>query len=75
VNITVVCTALASRPLKSIQSILIIQMETVIWHKFTQHRSLKEELLATGDAKLIEASIRSNAMWQLLLSVFSAIGF
>jgi predicted NAD-dependent protein-ADP-ribosyltransferase YbiA (DUF1768 family) len=29
-------------------------MDTAIWHKFVQHRDLKEELLATGDAELIE---------------------
>jgi len=29
-------------------------MDTAIWHKFAQHRDLKEELLATGDAELIE---------------------
>jgi len=31
-----------------------LQMEVAIWHKFSQHRDLKEELLATGDAELIE---------------------
>ena len=31
-----------------------LQMDVAIWHKFTQHRDLKEELLATGDADLIE---------------------
>lgn len=29
-------------------------MDVAIWHKFSQHRDLKEELLATGDAELIE---------------------
>ena len=29
-------------------------MEVAIFHKFTQHRDLKEELLETGDAELIE---------------------
>jgi predicted NAD-dependent protein-ADP-ribosyltransferase YbiA (DUF1768 family) len=29
-------------------------MDTTLWHKFTQHRSLKEELLATGNAELVE---------------------
>ena len=29
-------------------------MEVAIWHKFSQHRDLKEELLATGDAELVE---------------------
>ena len=31
-----------------------LQMEVAIWYKFSQHRDLKEELLATGDAELIE---------------------
>lgn len=31
-----------------------LQMETTIWHKFTQHGGLREELLSTGDAELIE---------------------
>ena len=29
-------------------------MDTTLYHKFTQHRGLKRELLATGDAELIE---------------------
>lgn len=29
-------------------------MEEALWHKFTQHDDLKRELLATGDAELIE---------------------
>jgi predicted NAD-dependent protein-ADP-ribosyltransferase YbiA (DUF1768 family) len=29
-------------------------MELALWYKFNQHKSLKEELLATGDAELIE---------------------
>jgi predicted NAD-dependent protein-ADP-ribosyltransferase YbiA (DUF1768 family) len=29
-------------------------MDTVLYHKFTQHYGLKRELLATGDAELIE---------------------
>lgn len=29
-------------------------METVLYQKFTQHEDLKRELLATGDAELIE---------------------
>lgn len=29
-------------------------MDTVLYHKFTQHHDLKRELLATGDAELIE---------------------
>lgn len=31
-------------------------MELTIFHKFSQHRSLKEELLSTGDAELVENS-------------------
>ncbi|KAK2460254.1 hypothetical protein APHAL10511_007643 [Amanita phalloides] len=34
----------------------IQMMDEVLWHKFTQHDNLKRELLATGDAELIEAS-------------------
>jgi len=37
-------------------------MDTAIWHKFVQHRDLKEELLATGDAELIENSDK-DAFW------------
>lgn len=29
-------------------------MDEALWHKFTQHDDLKRELLATGDAELIE---------------------
>ncbi len=29
-------------------------MDEALWHKFTQHGDLKRELLATGDAELIE---------------------
>jgi hypothetical protein len=31
-----------------------MQMEVTLWHKFTQHSDLKDQLLATGDAELIE---------------------
>jgi len=37
-------------------------MEIAVWHKFTQDRDLKEELLATGDAELIENSDK-DAFW------------
>ncbi|KAJ7844789.1 hypothetical protein B0H14DRAFT_3455433 [Mycena olivaceomarginata] len=30
------------------------KMDLALWHKFTQHESLKRELLATDDAELIE---------------------
>lgn len=29
-------------------------MDETLWHKFTQHADLKEELLSTGDAELVE---------------------
>jgi diaminohydroxyphosphoribosylaminopyrimidine deaminase/5-amino-6-(5-phosphoribosylamino)uracil reductase len=29
-------------------------MNETLWHKFTQHQDLREELLATGDAELVE---------------------
>lgn len=32
-------------------------MEEALWHKFTQHRDLKAELLGTGDAELVEVSV------------------
>jgi len=31
-------------------------MDLILWHKFTQNRHLKEELLSTGDAELVEVS-------------------
>jgi predicted NAD-dependent protein-ADP-ribosyltransferase YbiA (DUF1768 family) len=31
-------------------------MDEAIYHKFTQHQDLREELLATGDAELVEVS-------------------
>ena len=33
-------------------------MDAAIWHKFTQHKDLRDELLATGDADLIEVRYR-----------------
>ena len=32
-------------------------MDVVIYYKFTQHNDLKRELLATGDAELIEVRV------------------
>jgi predicted NAD-dependent protein-ADP-ribosyltransferase YbiA (DUF1768 family) len=37
------------------------QMDEVLWLKFTQHKDLKEELLATGDAVLIEVNASFGA--------------
>lgn len=34
----------------------IEKMDITLWHKFTQHPDLKAELLATGDAELVEDS-------------------
>jgi len=34
----------------------IHKMAETLWHKFTQHRRLREQLLATGDAELVEDS-------------------
>lgn len=35
-------------------TMLSTKMEIALWHKFTQHPALRDELLATGDAELIE---------------------
>ncbi|KAJ7300734.1 hypothetical protein DFH08DRAFT_725061 [Mycena albidolilacea] len=40
----------------------IQMMDLALWHKFTQHESLKRELLATDDAELIEDSDK-DAFW------------
>jgi predicted NAD-dependent protein-ADP-ribosyltransferase YbiA (DUF1768 family) len=42
-----------------------LQMDTVLWHKFTQHCSLRRELLTTGDAELIEVgdSAQTDTCW------------
>jgi predicted NAD-dependent protein-ADP-ribosyltransferase YbiA (DUF1768 family) len=34
-------------------------MDIALWHKFTQHKDLRTELLATGDAELVEVNILS----------------
>ncbi|KAF9244209.1 hypothetical protein BU15DRAFT_42228 [Melanogaster broomeanus] len=38
------------------------KMDMVLWHKFTQNEHLKEELLSTGDAELVEDSDK-DAFW------------
>lgn len=43
-------------------SVNITKMDETLWHKFTQHRNLMEELLATGDAELVEDSYK-DAFW------------
>lgn len=35
-------------------------MDTVLYNKFTQHKDLKRELLATGDAELIEVQFLAD---------------
>jgi predicted NAD-dependent protein-ADP-ribosyltransferase YbiA (DUF1768 family) len=35
------------------------QMDEAIFHKFTQHIDLRDELLATGDAELVEVTSHS----------------
>lgn len=32
-------------------------MDVTLWHKFTQHDDLRAELLATGDAELVEVPV------------------
>ncbi|KAF9002456.1 hypothetical protein BDQ17DRAFT_1168524, partial [Cyathus striatus] len=38
------------------------KMDETLWHKFTQHEDLKEELLDTGDAELVENS-DTDSFW------------
>ncbi|OAX35361.1 DUF1768-domain-containing protein [Rhizopogon vinicolor AM-OR11-026] len=38
----------------------IEMMDLVLWHKFTQNKRLKEELLSTGDAELVEDSDKDS---------------
>ncbi|KAI0790016.1 hypothetical protein C8Q75DRAFT_793093 [Abortiporus biennis] len=38
------------------------KMDKALWYKFTQHQDLKDELLATGDADLVENSDK-DAFW------------
>ncbi|KAF7321664.1 DUF1768 domain-containing protein [Mycena kentingensis (nom. inval.)] len=40
----------------------IQMMDIALWHKFTQHESLRRELLATEDAELVEDSDK-DAFW------------
>lgn len=35
----------------------LVQMEITIYHKFTQHKDIRRQLLATGDAELIEVRV------------------
>lgn len=38
-------------------------MEDLVWQKFTEHADLREKLLATGDAELIEGNNWSDRVW------------
>ena len=40
-------------------------MDTALYYKFTQHKDLKQALLATGDAELIE--VRSGVSRERIL--------
>ncbi|KAL1739000.1 DUF1768-domain-containing protein, partial [Schizophyllum fasciatum] len=44
------------------KDVSVEKMEKALWHKFTQHRDLRRELLATGDAVLIENS-PTDSFW------------
>ena len=48
---------MANDPSPAMMLNLYLQMEEALWHKFTQHPDLQAELLGTGDAELIEASL------------------
>jgi predicted NAD-dependent protein-ADP-ribosyltransferase YbiA (DUF1768 family) len=41
-------------------------MDETLWHKFTQHSDLKAELLATGDAELVEVLFYFRIMHMLI---------
>lgn len=41
-------------------------MDLALWHKFTQHQDLKNELLSTGDAELVEVGINMYSRIDLL---------
>jgi len=47
-------------------------MDEALWHKFTQHGDLKRELLATGDAELIEVCLKTK--WIYVAEWFLGIG-
>lgn len=54
VNIAKVRILVQSHPLEQVLICYRLKMEKVVYLKFTQHPSLKEELLATGEAPLVE---------------------
>lgn len=38
-------------------------MDMALWHKFTQHYDLKEELLSTGSAELVEVRTSTSLFY------------
>lgn len=44
-------------------------MDEALWHKFTQHSDLKSELLATGDAELVEVQSFYFRILHVLIAV------
>lgn len=44
-------------------------MDIALWYKFTQHTDLKQELLGTGDAELIEVSGLCDSEPRLSLTI------
>lgn len=49
------------------------QMEEVVFLKFTQHADLKDELLRTGNADLVEASLFTTFIAHVSLSCFKGL--
>jgi diaminohydroxyphosphoribosylaminopyrimidine deaminase/5-amino-6-(5-phosphoribosylamino)uracil reductase len=45
-------------------------MDETLWYKFTQHSDLKAELLATGDAELVEVLFIYFRIFRMLKAVF-----
>jgi len=41
---------------KDWERVKIKVMDTVLWHKFTQHPQLKSQLMSTGNCKFVEDS-------------------
>lgn len=56
VSIHYVCTNLNRSGILKLMN-LLAQMDVTLYHKFTQHSNLKAELLATGNAELVEVYI------------------
>ena len=48
-------------------------MDETLWHKFTQHSDLKAELLATGDAELVEVHALTFQTTHMLMAIISGL--